>query len=123
MEVLRTTRAAPPTSSGARALSPTLPGEGCAGLGTCEAREVLSGDPVRRAQGPLEGRELRAPPRARGPEAPGRPRGFRPDRGLSAGLRLRLQGATVRSDPGQRLELPGLDRRAAGESREQESSY
>lgn len=43
--------------------------------------------------------------------------------GSARGLRLRLQGATVRPDPGQRLELPGLDRRAAGESREQESSY
>lgn len=86
MKVLRTTRAAPPTSRGARALSPRLPGEGCAGLGTFEAREVLGGEPDRRVQGPLEGRELRAPPRARGPEALGGPWGFRPDRGLSAGF-------------------------------------
>ena len=31
--------------------------------------------------------------------------------------------ATGRLGPGQRLELPGLDRQAAGESREQERSY
>ena len=54
MQVLRTTRAAPPTSSGARALSPPLPGEVCAGLGTFEAREVVSGERDRRVQGPLE---------------------------------------------------------------------
>lgn len=120
MQVLRTTRAAPPTSSGARALSPPLPGEGCAGLGTFEAREAVSGEPDSTVRWKTESCRSSSAAWLRSPwEALGVLPRSRAQRGVCA---FASREATVRPDPGQRLELPGLDRRAAGESREQESS-
>lgn len=43
-------RAAPPTSSGARVLSPPLPGEGYPGLGMFEGREVVGAEGRARPQ-------------------------------------------------------------------------
>lgn len=62
------------------------------------------------AQKPLGGQRgrLRVLPRSRAP------------RGVYA---FASREATGRQDPGQRLELPGLDRQAARESQEQERSY
>lgn len=102
VQVLRTTRAAPPTSASAPS-PPPLPG------GVCRPGHVRgAGGGERRPDSTVRWRPRAAGPhRPRGSEALGRPQGVLLITELSAGLPFASREATVRPDPGQRLELPG----------------